>query len=110
MSDCGGFYDLVKVEQPFAPAVQSKKSGPWVPVLLGAVAVLLALVIFLAVKQSRLAVVIDALENEIEELSEEKAAEETTEATEESETITVTLPDLFTKEGPVTEGPTEAEV
>lgn len=110
MSDCGGFYDLVQVEKPAAPVVQTKKNGSWIPVLLGIVGVLLALVIVLAVKQNQLTGEIEDLQNEIEDLSEEVVAEETTENTEASETITITLPELFTKEEPATESSTESEI
>jgi len=88
MSDCGGFYDLVKVEQPAAPAPQAKKSGPWIPVLLCVVAVRLVLVVVLVVKQSQLTEEIESLQDEIEELCEEAEAEETTEEQEETGSVT----------------------
>ena len=107
MSDCGGFYDLVKEQESAQPVVQQKPVRPVVqqeqkkPVALmvGVIAgfmVVLVLLVVLFVNQSKLTQEIADLESRIRELPETTQTE-ATEAAETTETIAITLPDFFNK-------------
>ncbi len=104
-SDCGGFYELVPDEKPAQPVVvaaapKAKASGALIAVMAAGFAVLLTLVIVLFTMHSKLTQELEYLRSEIEDLTAEGVAEETTNAeeTEGTEEITITLPELFSQE------------
>lgn len=101
-SNCGGFFDL---GQAAAPAPQKTKSPVGLIVTAAAVfAVLLVIIAVLVMKQSQLKAELDAVKEELEEVVIQQIQ------TEETEKITVTLPDLFGKEKEETKETTLPEV
>lgn len=99
MSDCGGFYDIVKGQQaaqPQAVVVQQKEKTP-VALMVGVIAgfaVVLGLLIYTFAMQMKLTQEVENLRSEIQELHE-VAEEETVETQGETESVNITLPDLF---------------
>lgn len=120
-SDCGGFYDLVREERT-APQPVLQTSAPQAKSPVGLIigmaagfAVVLILLVVQFVNQSKLTQELENLRSEIEELTVQAATEESQPgdgAAEGTETITITLPELFgqDEEKEVTEGLVESEV
>ena len=94
MSDCGGFYDIVKGQQTAQPktvVVEQKAKTP-VALIVGIIvgfAVVLGLLIYTFSMQMKLTQEVEALRTEIQELHEETQ--------EQTEAVNITLPDLFGK-------------
>ena len=92
MSDCGGFYDIVKGQQTAQPktvVVEQKAKTP-VALIVGMIvgfAVVLGLLIYTFSMQMKLTQEVEELRTEIHKLCEETQ--------EETEAVNITLPNLF---------------
>ena len=99
MSDCGGFYDIVRGQQVTQSQPAAEKQKVPVALIVGVIAgfaVVLGLLIYTFSMQTKLAQEVEDLRTEIHELHEE-AQEQTVETEEETEGLNITLPDLFGK-------------